>query len=197
MNAPRGIMQFNEKLFAYRSEHATPSFVGTEIELARHFIKNLKHFPQYVILKPMDLFSGIGVEKLSIEKWEERFMQKTKELSGPVIIQPFINEVSQGEIRSIYFKGVELGSILKIPKEGEFLSNIAQGASFIPYELSRSNRRLCENVAEELAGHGVDWIAFDILGDSLQEVNVTCPGLLVEVSFALKENLALKMINMI
>jgi glutathione synthase len=42
----------------------------------------------------------------------------------------------------------------------------------------------------ELAKFGVDWVAFDILGDSVQEVNITCPGLLVEVSFALRRNLA-------
>jgi glutathione synthase len=46
-------------------------------------------------------------------------------------------------------------------------------------------------------GHGVDWLAFDILGDANTEVNITCPGLLVEVSYAHKKNLADVVIDMI
>ena len=42
----------------------------------------------------------------------------------------------------------------------------------------------------------MDWIAFDILADAISEVNITCPGLLVEVSFAMKKNLADVVIDM-
>jgi glutathione synthase len=37
---------------------------------------------------------------------------------------------------------------------------------------------------------GVNFIAYDILAGAVTEVNVTCPGLLVEVSYALNENMA-------
>ena len=43
----------------------------------------------------------------------------------------------------------------------------------------------------------MDFIAFDILNDYLQEVNITCPGLLVEVSEAVGKNLAKDIIKMI
>lgn len=194
MNAPRGIMQFNEKLYAYRQEGSVPSFVGTSEELAAEFVASLKGVKEF-ILKPLDLFSGIGVEKLT--DWRSRFKDKVHELAGPVILQPFIEEVYQGEVRSIYFKGKELGSILKVPKKGEFLSNIAQGAHFYKYELSPLARGRTEKIVKELSAHGVDWVAFDILNDSISEVNITCPGLLVEVSFAYGENLANKLIDQI
>ena len=192
MNAPRGIMQFNEKLYAYRQEGSVPSFVGTSVELAQEFVDTLDGVKDF-ILKPLDLFSGIGVEKL--HDWRSRFSDKVRELGGPVILQPFIEEVYQGEVRSIYFKGRELGSILKVPQQGEFLSNIAQGARFYRYELSDTARSRAEKIVTELMEHGVDWVAFDILNDSISEVNITCPGLLVEVSFAYGENLANKIID--
>lgn len=192
MNAPRGIMQFNEKLYAYRQEGSVPSFVGTSEELAAEFVEELGEV-EHFILKPLDLFSGIGVEKLS--DWRSRFKDKVNELGGPVILQPFIKEVYQGEVRSIYFKGQELGSILKVPQQGEFLSNIAQGARFYKYELSELARSRAEKIAKELVEYGVDFVAFDILNDSISEVNITCPGLLVEVSFAYGENLANKIID--
>lgn len=196
MNDPRGIMIFNEKLYAYRSQGATPSFVGQNINLARQFVEHLHPKPQNLILKPMDLYSGLGVEKYSVNNWEKRFEEKVIELQGPVIVQPFLEAVTSGEIRSVYFKGRELGTILKTPKDGEFLSNIAQGATFHAEELTSKTRAQCEAIVKELQQFGVDWVAFDILGDSVQEVNITCPGLLVEVSFAHQKNLANQIIDL-
>jgi glutathione synthase len=197
LNHPRGIMLFNEKLYAYRSEGAVASFIGSNVKLAAQFVHNLSPRPSALILKPMDLYSGLGVEKLPVIGWEERFEEKVNELNGPVIVQPFIEAVMKGEIRSLYFKGKEIGTILKTPKDGEFLSNIAQGATFGAHELSSISRHRCEKIAKELSGHGVHWLAFDILGDAITEVNITCPGLLVEVSYALKTNLADVVIDMI
>ena len=190
MNDPRGIMIFNEKLYAYRSKGATESYVGASLKLAQQFVQNLKTKPSALILKPMDLYSGIGVEKFSLNEWERRFEEKVIELQGPVIVQPFIEAVTKGEIRSVFFKGVEIGTILKTPKDGEFLSNIAQGATFHSEPLTQKTKDAIAPILKELMDHGVDWVAFDILGDAIQEVNITCPGLLVEVSFAYKKNLA-------
>ena len=197
LNDPRGIMLFNEKLYAYRTEGAPASFVGSNVKLASQFVQNLNPKPAALILKPMDLYSGIGVEKWPVTGWEDRFVEKVTELGGPVIVQPFIEAVTKGEVRSLYFKGVEIGSILKLPKEGEFLSNIAQGASFKAVDLSDLSRSRCEKIVIELMTYGVDWVAFDILGDAVSEVNITCPGLLVEVSYALKKNLADVVIDML
>ena len=197
MNDPRGIAQFNEKLYAYRSEGATASYIGQNLKLAQDFVSQLDPKPSAIILKPMDLYSGIGVEKLALSEWQNRFESKVEELKGPVIVQPFIEAVTAGEIRSIYFKGQELGTILKKPKEGEFLSNIAQGASFHAVELSPFVREQCEKICQDLLKYGIDWVAFDILGEAVQEVNITCPGLLVEVSYAYKKNLADVVIDML
>jgi len=111
------------------------------------------------------------------------------------VAQPFGTEVSKGEIRSIYFRGKELGSILKVPPKGQFLANIAQGATFSLIELSPTQQNECQKICEELTPVGIDFIAFDILGDAIQEVNLTCPGLLVEVSEAKGENLAKSIIQ--
>ncbi|MGE3611366.1 MAG: hypothetical protein AB7I27_17360 [Bacteriovoracaceae bacterium] len=196
MNDPRGIMQFNEKLYAYRKSGAVASYIGENLKLAEQFVQALDPKPSAIIVKPMDLYSGLGVEKLDLNGWQKRFEEKVIELQGPVIVQPFVEAVKTGEIRSVYFKGVELGTILKTPKDGEFLSNIAQGASFHAEPLSDIARERCESIVHELKEYGVDWVAFDILADSITEVNITCPGLLVEVSFAYQRNLADVMIDM-
>jgi glutathione synthase len=197
LNHPRGIMLFNEKLYAYRAQGAVASFVGANVKLAAQFVHDLDPKPSALILKPMDLYSGIGVEKWPVVGWEERFVEKVNELNGPVIVQPFVEAVTKGEIRSLYFQGKEIGTILKTPKDGEFLSNIAQGATFGVHELSEVAKLRAEAIVQELMNYGVDWVAFDILGDAITEVNITCPGLLVEVSYAHQKNLADVVIDMI
>lgn len=193
INDPRGIITHNEKLCAYQTEKAMPSYVGKNPTAFLDFVEELKkQGHKDLILKPLELYQGIGVEKVSIYQDDllEKFNLKIKEYLGPVVAQPFGAEVSKGEIRSIYFRGKELGSILKVPPKGQFLANIAQGATFSLIDLSPTQQNECQKICEELAPVGIDFIAFDILGDAIQEVNLTCPGLLVEVSEAKGENLA-------
>ncbi len=193
INDPVGIMSHNEKLHAYQQPNSLESYVGASYEGAMAFINNLKNDVDDLILKPVDLYQGFGVEKIKRDdsKFREIFDRKLKESHGTIVIQPFVKEVEKGEIRAIYFNGIELGSILKVPKKGEFLANIAQGASYKAIELPANVKKECDRVARELKVLGVPWIAYDILGNHLSEINITCPGLLVEVSHAHNKNLAL------
>jgi glutathione synthase len=175
-----------------------PSFVGSSVSKFKNFIDSQTSIDEF-ILKPLDLFQGFGVEKVSRKRQniEEIFARKVLEHQGAIVVQPFNERVREGEIRSIFFKGNELGSILKVPKNGEFLANIAQGASFHAINLTTALQKECETICRELMQDGVDWVAFDIMGDSVSEINITCPGLLVEVSVAHKKNLAEKLIQLL
>ncbi len=200
INRPRGIMQFNEKLLAYQQEGSIPSWVGEDFEGFSVFKQKLKTLGvTEIIMKPLDLYSGIGVEKwdLAASELDQRFKSKAHELGGPIVVQSFMPEVYKGEIRAIYYAGQHIGSILKKPKAGEFLSNIAQGAAFDIIDLSPSVQWKCTTICRELSSTGVDWVAFDILGETPTEVNITCPGLLVEVSHAHQKNLALDILKLI
>lgn len=189
-NDPIGIMNHNEKLLAFEQADSLETFVGSSMPALKAFMKLYSGIDDW-ILKPLDLFSGIGVSRHSSIELEEVFKAKTKEFGGAVVVQPFEKSVHLGEIRSIYFKGQELGTILKIPPKGSFLSNIAQGADFHSFELSEELAEKLEKIALHLKEEGVDLVAFDVLGDRVTEVNITCPGLLVEVSKALGKNLCL------
>lgn len=197
VNSPDGILRFNEKLHAYTQTSSLETYVGSSLEGFSQFVDLMKQDHQDLILKPLDMYQGYGVEKISIRDPHllKKFTDKIKENNGAIVVQPYCPEVVNGEIRSIYFKGQELGSILKVPKAGEFLANIAQGAAFHAIELSNQVKAECDKISRELMKEGVDWIAYDILGDHVSEINITCPGLLVEVSYAHKKNLAETLIN--
>lgn len=192
INSPDGILLFNEKLHAYAQKSALPSYVGSSLIGFKKFISSMNP-EEEIILKPLDLYQGMGVEKISlldIKAAEQRFIEKVLENNGPIVAQTFCAEVTKGEIRSLYFKGKELGSILKVPKEGEYLANIAQGAGFHAIELTSKLKQECDIICKDLMKAGVDWVAFDILNNHVSEINITCPGLLVEVSYAHRKNFA-------
>lgn len=199
LNSPEGIILHNEKLLAYEEEGSLESFVGSGEKNFLSFATQLKdQGEEAIILKPLDLFQGQGVEKVSLHDMDKAlqiFKNKISEFKGAVVAQPFVASIAQGEVRALYFKGRELGSIVKTPPEGSYLANIAQGAKFRPVELNEIQRKRCEKSCRDLSEFGVDWVAFDVLGDSLSEVNITCPGLLVEVSHAHQKNLALDIVD--
>lgn len=196
-NNPKGVITHNEKLHAYLQPNALPSYVGASFLGLKEFI--VKNQIKELILKPLDLYQGIGVEKISATdpQLEIKFKNKVAEYKGAIVAQAFAPEVTQGEVRSLYFKGQELGSILKVPKQGEYLANIAQGASFSVYSLPPEVKKQCDQITKDLLKDGLDFVAFDILGGHVNEVNLTCPGLLVEVSIAVKKNLANEILNYI
>jgi glutathione synthase len=200
INDPQGIMINNEKLYAYqRKEDSLPTFVGSSLERFKEFANGLKsEGHEYLILKPLDLYQGIGVEKVSLDSnFDESFLKKVEEYQGPVIAQTYAKIVESGEIRTVFFKGKELGSILKVPLKGEYLANIAQGATYSSIDLSLKQKTICEQISADLERFNLPWLAFDLLGDNVSEVNITCPGLLVEVSEAVGANLADQIIDLL
>lgn len=191
VNNPLGIMKYNEKLAAYSAPGAVHSYVGSSLVGLQSFVKKLSATgAKEVILKPLDLYSGIGVEKLEINsELENIFQARVAKYQGAIVVQPFLKEVFSGELRSIFLDGKEIGTIIKRPPEGQFLANIAQGAAFERAELSSEVSKACADVANMMLADGVRLVAFDILAGSINEVNVTCPGLMVEVSKAMGQNL--------
>jgi len=191
-NSPLGIMKHNEKIEAFKLNHSVESFVGASLLGFEQYTKHLLELGhKEVVLKPMDLYSGIGVIKEPInEKLNEKFLAHVKEYQGAIVAQPFLSAVYDGEFRAVYFDGHEVGSIIKKPNPGEFLTNIAQGAKYERVDLPLKMRDECDRVAKSLMKEGIRIIAFDILGDVITEINVTCPGLFVEVSYANNKSLS-------
>ena len=188
-NDPNAIIQFNEKLVVYDYEiPQVKSFYGE----ANQGLKDFLTMSQYeeIIVKPMDSFSGIGVEKISLkELGVDKAFEMIAKRAEAVIVQPFLEQVYQGEHRTLYLGAKCIGSIVKYP-QGSYLANIAQGAKFEKAEMSEQVLDYCQKIATDLLKMGIDFIAFDILDDMVTEVNITCPGLVNEVSTAMGENLA-------
>ncbi len=195
VNDPMGAISYNEKLLSFKEENSLESVVSNQFEVFKNFSETLiqKNIEEFIV-KPLNLFSGIGVEKYHVKELEKLELRLSKS-NDLLLMQPFDERINAGEVRSIFWESSHLGSVLKIPKAGSILSNTSQGSSIREVSIDEKLLDQCEKICNELLDFGVKLVAFDILAGNISEVNITCPSLLVELSHIYKENKCLEIIK--
>lgn len=191
INDPLSILKQNEKLIAFEQKESIETFVGKSLDGVEEFFEldALKDTEEFIV-KPLNLFQGIGVQKIHRRSLRNDLIKWGETFTGHFILQPYIKEVEKGEVRSLFFDGEPIASILKVPEDGNYLANIAAGASYSLYVLQDKEYERAKVISDELLQVGGRLVAFDILGQKVNEANITCPGLFVELSNALGRNVA-------
>ncbi len=193
INDSMGAVSYNEKLLSFKEKNSLPSLVSNNFSHFQEFIIKSKDHSDFIV-KPLNLFSGIGVEKYNHSNLDD-LKERLRISEDYLMIQPFDPAVVNGEVRSIYWEGNYLGSVLKVPKLGSYLSNTSQGSSIEHYELEKNLRDQCHKICTDLLDFGVKLVAFDILNKNISEVNITCPSLLVELSHIHEKNVTREIIT--
>lgn len=146
--------------------------------------KIIDEFGGDVIMKPTIGFRGTGVIKLSNRDPENLnslinfYVDSTKKYEdrNPVIVQEFLEEVRGGDVRIMMLNGQVLGAMRRIPCRGEFRTNLFAGAKAQPHRLTPSDVHICNRVKERLVKDGLYFVAIDVIGDKLIEINCISPG---------------------
>lgn len=146
--------------------------------------KIIEEFGGDVIMKPTIGFRGTGVIKLSNRDPENLnsllnfYVDSTKKYEdrNPVIVQEFLQEVREGDVRIMMLNGEVLGAMRRIPCPGEFRTNLFAGARAEPHELTESDLRICRRIRDRLVQDGLYFVAIDVIGDKLIEINCISPG---------------------
>jgi glutathione synthase len=199
INDPSQLLMINEKLIAYTDPDTIPTLISRDANVGVDYAKKLQaQGHESVIIKPLDLYQGIGVQKVTIDSELAETLEKAiEDYQGVYVMQPFVKKVEEGEIRSVFFANEHIGSIIKVPPKGSFLANIAQGAKYESIELKPEVMKACLEYSKDLMAKGVPFSAFDILDDKISEINITCPGLLVEVANAHDTNVCEQICDLI
>lgn len=145
----------------------------------------LKFFEDHkkkMVLKPLEGSGGRGV--YLIDKNEKNLNQIIENLSaqGYIIAQEFLPAVKDGDVRVLLMNGRvmekdgQYGVIRRISGEGEFRSNISQGATTDSSPLTDEMKRIVDVVAPKLIRDGLFFVGLDIVKDKLIEINVLSPG---------------------
>lgn len=189
VNHPRGIRNANEKLFGLRfARWSPPSLVSSNIDEILAFQKTIH---SDLVVKPLYEKGGKGVFLLPRNPVKKKkgarpllhLLQKaTRKETEPVVLQKFIPvPKGTGDKRILVWRGEILGAFERIPRAGEFRSNLSLGARFVRCPVTAGEKSLVRSFRSSFLKEGLLFVGIDVRGGKLIEVNVTSPAGLVEL----------------
>jgi len=180
INKPASLRAWNEKLGALRYSHLmAPTIVASKVNDLINFAKTNED----VVVKPLGGKGGQGVIRVTKDSPAIRAMIEliTSQEQLPVMMQKFIPEVEKGDKRIIIVDGEPLGSINRIPQNGDFRSNLAMGGKAEKSELTFNEKKICNELSNHLKDEGLFFVGIDVINGMLSEINVTSPTGLKEI----------------
>ena len=130
-----------------------------------------------IVAKPLYGFGGRSIFKFEpddsnlltlLEQWFEASDE-------PVMIQAFLPEVKNQDMRVIVMNGEGKGGAGRIPAQGEIRANFRVGGTAAEAILNERQQQICQTVGAWLKEGGVFFAGLDLIGDYLTEINITSP----------------------
>jgi glutathione synthase len=174
VNSPRGLRDANEKLYSLRFPDISPETIVTAN--ADRIVTFAARYGGAVV-KPIEGHGGRGVMEVRPGDHNAPSIIDTLTSRGsvPVVVQRFLDRVSQGDKRILLLDGKPLGAILRRPTEADFRANICVGGTVDIVELDDADRRIIDAIAPSLRADGLHLVGIDVIDGLLSEVNVTSP----------------------
>jgi glutathione synthase len=174
LNNPEQVRNCPEKWFVNRfPEFLPPTLITTDVEAMADFRKRHKD----IIIKPLYGFGGNAVFRIKQDDGNfHALLDWILSMSNEaLVVQKFLPEVKQGDIRVVLVDGKVGGQIGRVPAAGEIRSNFRVGGSAAKMALSHRQQMICEALEDELKQRGLLFVGIDLIGDYLTEINVTSP----------------------
>ena len=174
VNNPEGIRNSPEKLLPLRfPELIPPTLITNDRDEIAGFLKSHKD----IVVKPIYEFGGRSIFRLS--EGDSNFDSIVEFLGRvhrlPIIAQPFLVQVYEGDKRILLVDGKAVGGFNRIPKKGDFRSNMIIGGTPVAASLNARDIEICEALGPVLKELGLLFVGIDVIGDYLTEINVTSP----------------------
>ena len=196
INKPSSLRAWNEKLGALRYSHLmAPTIVASKVNDLINFAK----INEDVVVKPLGGKGGQGVIRITKNSPAIKAMIEliTSQEQLPVMMQKFIPEVKNGDKRIIIVNGEPMGSINRIPQDGDFRSNLAMGGKAEKSELSSNEKKICSELSDHLKNEGLFFVGIDVINGMLSEINVTSPTGLREIERLSNKYISDEVINVL
>ena len=200
INKPSSLRAWNEKLGALRYSHLmAPTIVASKVDDLINFANNNEE----VVIKPLGGKGGQGVIRLTKSAPGIKALIEliTSQEQLPVMMQKYIPEVKEGDKRIILVDGEPLGSINRIPQQGDFRSNLAMGGKAEKSFLTEKENNICSELSIHLKDEGLFFVGIDVINGMLSEINVTSPTGLREIeklsNTEVSENVIEKLLDII
>jgi glutathione synthase len=182
INSPQALRDFNEKLIILPFLEYIPDTMVTASELQ---IKDfLKGHSDGFILKSLASYQGRSVEWITKDDEDSKKLLKayTKNFTTPVMIQEYIPDVQIGDKRILVLGGKIIGAVLREPLKNNYLANLGQGGIARKTTITDLEKEIVNSVSEFLLKNGLHFVGFDVIGEYLTEINITCPTGIVHIN---------------
>jgi len=183
VNSPRGVRKANEKLYILEfPKWIPPTLVSNNPIQIERFQDSIK---ADLILKPLDQKGGTGICLLPRDAKEKRriLSQATSIGTKWIIAQKFLKgNLTRGDKRILLLNGQPMGQFQRIPKKGEFRSNLSLGGRKARARLSARERKMISSIRTKLAEDGLYFVGLDVVDGYLIEINVTSPAGIPEIT---------------
>lgn len=175
LNRPSALCRFHEKMLPYEG-FRRGFFSKTDLIPMRVYLdEKAVEIPQFEgpwVVKPWLGYAGHRVEKFSSQSMLNVFKKRTEDL----IFQPYDSSIeTTGDRRVIFWKGKALGSFVRMPPAGGFVSNLAQGGTSKLVPLTAREKKILPKISQFLRSLKIDLAGIDLIGGKLNEINITSP----------------------
>ena len=183
INSTTGQVLGNSKLYTLNFPDIIP-----ETHVSRdptRLKKIIEDFGGAMVVKPLRRFGGEGVIKVSNRDQEYlisliNFYTRAGRPypdREPIMVQEFLHAVKTlGDVRILLLDGQILGAMRRIPRNGDFRTNVHAGADVAAHQITDSDRAICTAIAPRLVADGLYFVGIDVIGDRLVEINCVSPG---------------------
>jgi glutathione synthase len=204
INSTHGQILANSKLYTLNFPDIIP-----ETHVSRdpaRLKKIIDDFGGAMVVKPLQRYGGEGVIKVSVKDRENlnslinyyvRAYRSYPERE-PIMVQEYLDVVQrEGDVRILLLNGEILGAMRRMPREGDFRTNIHAGAKACRHEVTRKERAICNRIRDKLIADGLFFVGIDVIGNRLVEVNCVSPGGVPRINRLNKVKLEEKVIDFV
>ena len=206
VNKPSGIIETSSKSFLLNFPEQCPSMkLCQSIEDVLASAKSMS-----IVLKPLKEYGGKGILKIDGDKLDDgqqihdtktflKTIEKQLKEDGYLSMK-FLKNVTKGDKRILVVGGEIMASSLRIPAEGSWLCNVAQGGSSVPSEVTAEEEKMIEAISPMLTERGIFIFGADTLMDDdgtriLSEVNTLSIGGFMQAEKQTNKPILLNTIN--
>jgi glutathione synthase len=187
INNPHGIIKTSNKKYLLNFPDLCPDMMLCNSK--EDVLKMSRKYP--IVLKPLKEYGGKGIVKIvenivdvgdKVMDLETYLETVNKELTTDgFLAMKFLKNVSQGDKRILVVGGQIMASSLRLPAEGSWLCNVAQGGKSVKAEVTNEEIKIVKGLTPKLIKEGVLIFGADTLEDDegkriLSEVNTLSIG---------------------
>ena len=181
-NPPVLITSQSEKLPPPDLMHLAPKHVLIENQKSLETAFQTLTSHQQWVSKPMNLAQSMGVKRwpksIHLSDFESIIRAETSDFNEPILIEEYLPQIMNGEIRLWFAQGRFIASLKKHPKSGDFRVLIDEGSRVEAHTPTPTEATLISEIGASLKKQKIRLAAIDLIAGQISDYNITSPGLL-------------------